>query len=172
MLQTRSIVDREGKTHVVLADSPQLRNFLVDVRENLVALRGNLTQAIGQPSNFTVTPTALSNLIQFSRSSDADFYEVLWNSVPTLATAQVTTIGNTGQWQDYIGKAGVTRYYWVRSRKHTGGKSLEVGPISATTLGSTAGVTVPVAPPAAHILILDSETGRTIPYILDKRSKQ
>jgi len=122
------------------------RDFLSDLRENVLALRGQLTPP-SAPSNLTVTPQSFGNLLQWTRPQNADFQEVLWNTVPNLQNAQVIPVGNAAQWQDNIGQSGITRYYWVRAAKYSGARSSATPPKSGTSLTSGTGVTPPTPPP-------------------------
>ncbi len=157
--------------HVVNGKSvpldPQLRRVLVDLREQVIQLRQR--QAIPDaPTNVKATAQAFANLVQWTRSSDADYYEVLHATTPALTDPhlQTTDVGNSALWQDKIGNSGIKKFYWVRARKRTGATSLEVGPVTATTLTSATGVTPPAPPPASNILVTDQNTGRVIAYTL------
>lgn len=146
---------------------PQLRRALVDMREQLLQLRKRLT--VPDPiTNLKATAQAFSNLIQWTRSADGDYYEVLHALTPALNDPhlQTTDVGNSALWLDHVGQSGIKKFYWVRTRKRTGASSLEVGPVNATTLISATGVTPPVPPPPSNILVLDKSTGRVIPYTL------
>jgi len=146
---------------------PQLRRVLVDLREEVLHLRQR--QAVPDaPTNVKATAQAFSNLIQWTRSSDADYYEVLHALTPSLLDPhlQTTDVGNSAMWLDHVGQSAIKKFYWVRARKRTGASSLEVGPVNATTLISATGVTPPTPPPPSNILVLDKNTGRVIPYTL------
>jgi hypothetical protein len=143
---------------------PQIRRVLVDMREQITQLRQR--QAIPDPpTNVKATAQAFANLVQWTRSSDADYYEVLHALTPSLKDThlQTTDVGNSALWQDKVGNSGVQKFYWVRARKRTGASSLEVGPANATTLTSATGVTPPAPPPASNVLTTDQSTGRVIP---------
>jgi len=147
--------------------SNQHRDLIINLREQLLQLRQR--QAVPDaPTNLKGTAQAFSALIQFTRSADADYYEVLHAIKPNLTDPSVTSvdIGNSASWVHQVGNVGIANFYWVRARKTTGASSLEVGPIAVTTLGSAAGVTPPAPPPPANILVLDKSTGRVIPYEL------
>jgi len=158
----------KGETHIVNVPlDPQERRLFVDLREELLHLRQR--QAIPDaPTNLKATGQAFQNLIQWTRSSDADYYEVLHAPTPSLLDPllQTTDVGNSALWVDRIGNTGIKKFYWVRARKRTGATSLEVGPVNATTVASATGVTPPTPPPASNILVLDKATGRVIPYTL------
>jgi hypothetical protein len=158
MLPTKSIVDRNGQTHQVMSDTVQLRRWMVDMREQMIALRASQNPP-GLPSNLKVTPQAFSNLVQWSRGVDADFHEVLWNTSPTVINATVVNVADSAQWTDNVGQAGVKRYYWVRSHKNTGSRSLEVGPQSGTTLAAGTGVAPPTPPPQGVQQVINQRTG-------------
>jgi hypothetical protein len=158
LLGTRKITDGKGNTHVVLADSPQLRSFLTNMREMVLQLRDSQNPP-GLPSNLVVTPQAFSNLVQWSRGVDADYHEVLWNTTPTVINATVVNVANSAQWTDNVGQSGVKRYYWVRAHKDTGARSVEVGPIAGTTLAAGSGVAPPKPPPQGVQQVLNTRTG-------------
>lgn len=163
----RTIVDAKGVTHRISEFTPQHQQFLSDVREQLLQLRQR--QAIPDaPTNVKATGQAFSNLVQWTRSADADYYEVLHALTPSLTDPhlQTTDAGNSALWTDHVGQNNVKKFYWVRARKRTGASSLETGPANATTVASTVGVTPPVPPPASNILVLDRATGRVLPYSL------
>lgn len=144
--------------------SEEVRGFLEDVRENILSLRTNQAPLAG-PTNFNVTPMPFGNTVQWTRSVDADYYEIWWNTSPSLNGAQTQGVGDSGQYIDTVGKDGVTRYYWVRARKYNGASSVIVGPKSGTTLAATPGVTPPTPPPPSHILVVDTGTGRSVYYV-------
>lgn len=161
----RTIIDSKGVTHRISEFTPQHQQFLSDVREQLLQLRQR--QAIPDaPTNVKATGQAFSNLVQWTRSGDADYYEVLHALTPALTDPhlQITDVGNSALWVDHIGNNGITKFYWVRARKRTGASSLEVGPASAITLIAATGVTPPPPPPPANILVTDQATGRVIAY--------
>lgn len=158
MLATRKIVDRDGKTHHVLADSPELRRFLQDLREQVVQLRAKQTLP-GNPSNVKVTPQAFGNLVQWTRGTEADYHEVLWNTSPTIINANVVNVADSAQWTDNVGQVGITRFYWVRARKLNGTQSLEIGPGSGTTLAAAVGVAPPTPPVPGRNQVLNQRTG-------------
>lgn len=165
--KVRIIVDKDGTRHEISEMTQQHQQFFTDIREQLIQLRQR--QAIPDPpTNVKATGQPFQNLVQWTRSSDADYYEVLHSLTPALTDPHLQTndAGNSAQWQDHIGQSGIKKFYWVRARKRTGASSLEVGPASATTLVSTPGVTPPVPPPPSNILVTDQATGRVIPYTL------
>jgi plastocyanin len=156
--------DSQGNVKV---NSSQLRRFLVDVREQVLQLRQR-TSLPGSPTNLRATAQSFQNLVQWSRTADADYYEVVSALKPNLSdpSAVTTDVGNSVSWTDNVGNHSITKYYWVRARKLTGSSSPNVGPVSATTLAAGTGVTPPSPPPPAQILVLDRISGRVIPYVL------
>jgi hypothetical protein len=157
-----------GIPEVPLGIEPQLRRHLTDIRQQLLDLRARQAPP-DVPTNLNVTAQAFSNLIQFTRSADADYYEILVSNSPDIHQSFVVDIGNSPQWVDHIGAAAVKHFYWVRARKRTGARSIENGPVIATTLGSAIGVIPPVPPPPGHIIVIDQTTGRRIAYTLINR---
>lgn len=153
----------------VLDGGHQHRALLVALREQLLQLRQR--QSIPDaPTNVKVTAGPFMNTLQFTRSADADYYEVMHSPTANLldARVQITDIGNSALWQDHVGNSGITVFYWVRARKRSGASSLEVGPVKATTLAAAAGVTPPNPPPPANIMVKDQVTGRVIAYSLSR----
>lgn len=142
---------------------PQHRRFLSDLREVVLSLREAQTVP-PTPTNLTVTPEAFSNLVQWTRSTGADYSEVLWNTSPTLPGAIVVPVGNAQQWTDNVGQAGVKRWYWVRARKSNGAQSLETPPVAGTTLASGTAVPPPKTPPIGQQQRIDQRTGQRYPY--------
>lgn len=165
---TIRIVGKDGTVHNVSVLTPQHQQFMVDMREQVLQMRQRLTIP-DIPTNLRATGQAFSNLIQWTRSSDADYYEVEHSLTPSLSDPQlqITAVGNSAQWVDHVGNSGIKKYYWVRARKYTGATSREAGPANATTVVSATGVTPPPPPPPANILVRDATTGRVIPYTLD-----
>lgn len=151
---------------------PQLYQVLSDIREQVLQTRQRLAVP-DPPTNFKATAQSLSILLQWTRSGDADYYEVLKAFTPSTSDPhlQVIDVGNSASYADNIGSAAIKTYYWVRARKVTGAASLTMGPQSATTVAPTTGVPQPTPPPASSILVVDTSTGRVIPYVLaDPRS--
>lgn len=140
------------------------QDLLVAMRETIIQLR-NTQAPLSSPTNFKVTPLAFANLLQWTRVINANYYEVLWNTTPNLATANVQGVGDSPSWVDHVGNAGITRYYWVRARKFTGAASVEAGALTGTTLASATGVTPPAPPPAGQIIVVDKSTGHQTYYI-------
>lgn len=144
--------------------SPQVRNFLIEVRKSVEQLRGSTASAPpGLPSNLAVTPQSFANQVSWSRGTAADYHEVLWNTVPTVINSHVVPVQNAAQWNDNVGQSGVTRYYWVRAVKqvalHAVTRTIEVGPIKATTLASGTGVAPPAPPPPGVNQATNPRTG-------------
>jgi hypothetical protein len=166
---TKTITDKNGTVHTISVLTPQHQQFFSDVREQLLQLRGNT--AIPDPiTNLKATGQAFSNLVQFTKSGNADYYEVLRSPTPSLLDphVQISGIGNSASWVDHVGNSGITVWYWVRARKNTGATGQEVGPVNATTLPAATGVTPPMPPPAGNPQVTDTATGRTIPSSLSE----
>lgn len=154
----------EVPTH--LDNGPQHRALLVAMREQIHQLTGRL--AIPQPpTNVVATAQAFQNLIQWTKSTDADYYEVMSSATPNQQdhSSVIVDVGDSAQYQDRIGN-NVTRYYWIRARKLTGATSNWSSMVTATALGSAAGVTPPTPPPPGNIIVQDQVTGRQIAYQL------
>jgi hypothetical protein len=145
-----------------LTSHEELRRFLVDVRQTVVDLRGPKSPPT-PPSNLKATAMAFAVLLQWTRGQNSDCTEILWNDKPTLNGAKVIDQGSSVQYVDYIGAAGVTRYYWARSCQDVAGVTgLEVGPVSATTLAAGAQVPFPTPPPPAQKIGIDPTTGHPV----------
>ena len=127
---------------------PEVRRFLVDLRQSIINLRPTQTP-LTAPTNLTVTPQDRSNLILFTRSANADYFEILWNSTPSLNGAQVLNITSSNQYHDWVGQVNVKRFYWVRARYFTNPSiiSVETGPVAGTTLAVGSAVNFPNLPP-------------------------
>lgn len=144
-------------------NDPMVRRLLVEMRQTIVQLRA--AQApLPVPSNFKVTALAFGALLQWTRVVGADYYEILWNTTADAKAANVHGVGDSAEWVDHVGQVGTKRFYWVRSRKFTGGASTLVGPLSATTLASNAGVAPPTPPPPGQIVVVDLKTGHQVYY--------
>jgi hypothetical protein len=167
--QAKTIVDRDGKHHTVYELSPQHYQWMVQIRQMVINLTGNQS-AMVPPTNFRVTGQGLSNLIQFTRASNADYYEMASSTTANLNDLHliITDIGNSSSHPDTVGSSAITKFYWIRSCKNTGLKSVWNGPIKAAT--TTAGVAVPQAtpPPPSNIIIIDQSNGNKLPYKLVK----
>lgn len=157
LLVTSKIIDRDGRQHIVLRDSPELRRFLVDMRQIVKSLQGSKSIPT-IPSNLVATALGFGVIVQWTRSVDADFHQVLWATQPTIINANVVDVGNSAQWTDYIGQSGITRYYWVRA-VNSAGRSTELGPAKATTLAAGTGVAPPPPPPPAQQQVTNQQTG-------------
>lgn len=140
---------------------PAIRRLLVQMRETIVALRASQSP-LPAPSNFKVTALAFANLVEWSRVTNADYYEVMWNSVATLKTATIQAVGDSQRWVDNVGQVGISRTYWVRARRYTGASSTPAGPKVGVTLASNAGVNPTQPPPPGHIQISDAATGHIV----------
>lgn len=136
----------------------QHRRFLQDLRESVIDLRQNQAP-LAPPTNVRVTPQSFGNLVQWTRSTGADYFEVLWNTSASVINSQVVDVGDSAQWQDVIGQSGVKRYYWVRAHKRTGARSLEAGPGIGTSLAAGTGVNPPTPPPPGRSQAIDERTG-------------
>ena len=148
-----------GIRQIPIGIDMQTRLVLQDMKAEIERMRSSQAPP-DVPSNLKVTPQAFSNLVQWTRSTTADFFEVLWSPTPNLSQATVVNVGNSQQWSDQVGNTGVQRWYWVRSRKNSGSRSLEVGPQKGTTLASNAGVTPPTPPVDGQRRVLNRLTGR------------
>lgn len=114
-----------------------VRNFIINQQ---------VGSAPRPPSNLIVTPVALGNQIQFTRSDAVD-YLIYVSDSPNLSAAQVIPIGNIAYYTHYVGQSGVTKFYWAAAK--AGDFISEViGPVSGTTLAAGAVATIPNAPPA------------------------
>lgn len=141
---------------------PQLRQFLIDMRECVKTLHGTLAPP-AVPSNAKVTAQPLGNLVQWTRGISSDYHELLISSTPSTKDAQVVDVGNSASYFDNVGDSGIQRHYWIRSRKFTGARSLNVFAGNGTTLASTATVTPPTPPPASQIQVQNQQTGHIEP---------
>lgn len=156
----------EGINEVPLHLDLATRRLLTQMRGVIIELRASLAP-LAPPQNLHATAQAFANKIQWTRIAGADGFEVLWNTKPSIAGANILDVGNSAEWTDNIGAQAITRFYWVRCyRRASGTRSAEAGPASATTLASATGIVPPVPPPPSNILVVDSRTGQTVPYLL------
>lgn len=126
---------------------PQLRRFLVDMRQAFLNLRPTQTP-LSSPTNLVVTPQDRGNLIQFTRSANADFFELLWSATADISKAQIINILTSNSHMDWIGQANVKRFYWVRAGYFSSSiRSNPAGPVAGTTLASGSTVNFPTPPP-------------------------
>ena len=154
-----------GIPEVPLGLEPQTRRYLQDLRQNLVDLVGQIAPP-SAPTNLKVTPQSFSNEVQWTRSIGADYYEVIWNTSASLTggSPQVVNVGDSAQWTDNVGQSGITRFYWVRARKNSGVRSVELGPKSGTTLVSGTGV-APPNPPSQGQEIVTNQTNNRLEFL-------
>lgn len=151
---------------VDITSKEQLRQFLSDLRETVVGLRGT-TQLPSSPTNFKVTPMAFANLLQWTNGDNADGVDVLWSATPDISTATQIDVGLSNQHLDYVGADAVKRYYWIRSYDKSApagtiSTSLVVGPIAGTTLASGTATATPTPPPAGTQLVKHPITGYNV----------
>jgi hypothetical protein len=131
------------------------------VSNRAVSLKNQKAQAPpSPPSNLKVTAQPFGNLVQWTRSADADSQELLIGATPSTAAATIINVGNTCKYVDNIGQSGITHFYWVRSVKTSGQRSTEIGYVTGTSLASNMGVTPPIAPPPAQVQVFNSQLGR------------
>lgn len=133
-----------------------LRNFLLDVRQAVTDIY-NPKQGLITPTNFTGTAIAQGAHLQWTRSN-GDYYEILWSEDGTLKNANVVDVGDSAQWTDFVGNAAHTRWYWARSARTAGEKSIEAGPAKVTTLAAGTNVTPPVPPPSGSTITSNPTT--------------
>jgi hypothetical protein len=165
IVQPRQIVGKDGTVHMVHEFTPQHYQVMVQMRQQMLQIIGNQT-APPAPTNLKVTGQGLSNLVQFTRVSNADTYEVAHAATSSLDDPHlvITSIGNSQQWADVVGSSGVTVFYWVRARKATGAASDWTGPVKAATGVATVGVPSATPPPPDSIVVVDTRTGNQYPY--------
>lgn len=133
----------EGLPEVPLNVDPQLRRYLVAMRNAMVQIHSSVVPP-GVVTNLRVTPFALGNKIEFTRS-DAAHYILYWNNIADLPTANPVDLANAASYDHNVGAAGQTRYYWVKGKKGDM-ESDPAGPVVGVTLAVGA-VIVPSAPP-------------------------
>lgn len=156
-----------GGKKVTSPIDPQEFNLLNDMRQQVQQLTARMAIP-DPPKNLKATAQAFTVQVQFSRSGDADYYEILSALKPNTQdpSVRITDIGNSNSWVDNVGQPTITKYYWVRARKSTGSSSLIIGPVKATTLASGTSAAQPSPPPAGNILVTNLETGQTAAYTL------
>ena len=141
------------------------RGIVVELRQAVLDLRGP-QEAPTAPTNFKATALAFAVLLQWTRGVNSDGTHVYWNTVPSLSGAVLVDVGASNQHVDFVGKDGVTRYYWVQSydshSQFHANSSVEVGPQAATTLAAGTGVVPPTPPPAGQQTVTNTNTGQTI----------
>jgi hypothetical protein len=140
----------------------ELRRHLIDMRECVKTLMGTLAPP-AVPSNAKVTAQPLGNLVQWTRGISSDYHELLISSTPSTANAQVLDVGDSASYFHNVGDSGVKYFYWIRARKFTGARSLNVLAGSGTTLSSTSTVTPPTPPPSSQIQAKNQQTGHIEP---------
>ena len=166
--ESKTIVDKNGTNHIIYQFTKAHQDALTQLRQAVITLTGNQTIP-NPPGNFKVTPQSLSNYIQFTRLSNADYYEVGYALTPSINDPHFTIvdIGNSASWTDNVGSSGITKYYWVRARKNGGAVSPWTQAIKATTTVVSAGTAQSIPPPPSNIIVVD-QNGNKLPYRLYK----
>lgn len=136
-------MSREGLPEVPYNIDQELRRFLVAMRNAMVQVHQSVVPP-AVPTNLIVTPYALGNKIEFTRS-DASHYILYWNTIADLPTANPVDLANAATYDHNVGAAGQTRYYWIKGKKGDM-ESDPAGPAVGVTLASGA-VIVPANPP-------------------------
>lgn len=137
--------------------TPAMKRFLTAVRNNVHSINAGMAPP-QQVQNLTATPIAGGNRIMFTRG-DADYYVLRWATSNTLAAAQSVDLGVSNLYDDVIGAGGVTRFYWIVSKKNGTRDSQPLGPVSSTSVAPGTAVAVPAPPPAALIITTDQASG-------------
>lgn len=153
-----------GIPEVPLGLDNDLRRLLVEMRETIIKLRSGQAP-LPSPTNFKATSLAFGGLLQWTRVTGADYYEVLWSPTADATQANVKGVGDSAEYLDHIGQIGTKRFYWVRARKFTGGSSSLTGPLNITTLASNVGVPPPPPPPPGQIIVIDQKSGHQVYYV-------
>jgi hypothetical protein len=127
-------------------DLPEpVRRYLTHLRNAVISVN----DSIAPPevvTNFTVTPMAGGNLIEFTRSN-ADFYSIYWSSGFDFDKAEVlVSLGQNSRYEDPIGAGGVTRYYWVAANRRNGLRAI-TDFVASTSLALGTPITPPAPPP-------------------------
>lgn len=157
-----ALVRHQGVREVPMNLDPALRDFLLQVRQQLVSTSGP-QKPPAVPSNVGATALPLAILIQWTRGDAGDGHEVLWNTSANAATAHVVDVANSAQWVDYIGVANVARFYWVRSYSAAGIRSKESASVTATSQTTAGAGATPTPPIASQKLVKELATGRLVP---------
>lgn len=145
-----------------ILNGPRLRAFLVSMRNAIVDMQQGI-QPPDPPSNFTVTPAAGANILNFTRSANAEKFIVYWNSTADFGSANAVDIGLAAQWTDNVGAGAIARYYWIKAKRNSI-DSVIVGPQTATTLALGVAIT-PVEPPVASDQLVVNDQGDLVPGI-------
>jgi hypothetical protein len=136
---------------------PALRRFLTAVRNNMHSINAGMVPP-QQVTNLSASPINGGNRVMFTRG-DADYYVLRWSTTNDLSVAQSIDLGVSNVYDDVIGAGGVTRFYWIVSKKNGTRDSVPAGPVSSTSAAPGAGSPVPAPPPAARIVTTDQATG-------------
>lgn len=141
---------------------PAMYDYLIQLHSALAPLLSTLNPP-NLPSGLTITPVALGNVIQFTRSNGVSFNLYL-SDTPNRANATQQNLGTANSWTDTVGTAGQKRYYWVEALNKQGDSSGLVGPKSGVTLASGATATIPTLRPS-QVEVFDTTVNRTRPDI-------
>lgn len=149
-------VDKDGS----IKEWPTIRRVLTELHKSVTTIKKSQVTA-RPPTNIRCTPTAGGFLVEFTRS-DGDGYSLYWSPSKSQAVAQPVDLGTNNRYEDKIGAAGVSRYYWVKARRNNGTDSILVGPVTGVTLALASSVTLPVPPAPSETIYIDQETGQPV----------
>lgn len=139
-----------------------LQDYLNQMHLVVAALHTS-SQPPSLPSSLTVTPIALGNVIQFTRSNGIT-YNLYIGTTPDRSKATLVSLGSANKFTDNVGSGLATRYYWVEALNQGGLSSGVIGPKSGSTLNSGAVAQVPAVRPAQQV-VFDTTTNTVRPVI-------
>lgn len=139
-----------------------LYDYLRQLHDRVESLSSS-SAAPNQPTNFSVTPVAGGNVVQFTRSNGVSYTLYMADS-PNRAAAGQVSLGTANSFTDTVGAGDHKRYYWVEALSQTGTSSGVVGPRSGVTLALGTATTVPSVQPS-FARVFDTTINRTRPVI-------
>lgn len=145
---------------------PDEYDFLVKMKKAITELQSSVLPP-DNPSNLTITPFALGNNIQFTRSNNAQRYTLYISNSPARNASNssesiAVDLGNSNYYNDAVGQANYTRYYWVQAWNGNQSSNI-IGPKSGKTLAAGTTVNPPRQVPAGHTITTDQTTGSQVP---------
>lgn len=125
----------------------------------------------GKPSNLTVRPLPGGNQILFTGGDGADGHTLQISTTanwdPTKAGSAKIDLSLSTQYNDMVGQAGVTHYYWIVARRGNKVSDPPTGPVKGTTLGLNVAAANPIYVPPTPNIARSQATGK--PTLLQPR---
>lgn len=149
--------------------NPSLEDLrrIVSLMRSAVLELGQQTVAPLAPNIIVCTPVAFGNTIDFTRTDGAGYY-LYFSKTPDIKDAIQINLQDGNHYEHFVGKDGLTYYYWLQAYNVRGQLSPISNPVSGTTLASGTAVTPPTPPPPTTTSSPDSGGGTRTPIYSPK----